>query len=581
MQNNTGRLLICILLSFVCGDRLFADPDYIWNINESGLFDSTNKAYAAKDGIVTVDLKEQSSRFPTGLGHLASGREPVKDIRILFENEADRDYWLHISWNPGGSGREQFEVFYNSSSVGKSCVADAGEKPNQSITEKFKVKLDRGNSSITIRHLSGDGLRFKYVFLSRSDKEPLTPLLNPDLKFPTLGAYEAECKEPGILLDDTRMQLFAPKKRAKEAKIVFAYLVKAYGQLYRLVGMHPEYKLVVYHFPKGNKHGWGGTSNCTIWYSYKNLEFESQQEWREYGVPHLSGYIEEMAHNFDGATGAQFGWEMIGWNLGAKVTKKVAGNPLLVKQIKDTRAVQRETFQRYSKTGYVFPENLPGNLSDRIHGHILWRCKNRYGASFWRDFFKEIRKEQEGLKESVYLRDPDKIRNRRYQITVECFDRLPRIDFKELLKDNQLSLTTAIKSLNPTKPDWNRKFLGPDELTMSFEGVNKPSKNAEQPVSVDLERLPQLHKAAYGGHGGKVGQLIKAGSDVRAKGPNGWTPLHMAAMGGHQLVATILLDNGADIHAKDNQGRTPAEVAKVYGHSGTAVFLRTKESGNN
>ena len=463
MKKHKTCLMFVVFLNLITGNCLFAQPDYVWNINDSGFFDSTNKAYAINAGQVTADLTCDTALCPTGLGHLASGRDSVKEIRFLFNNEAGSDCWLHISWNPGGSGKEQFEVLCNSAGVDKSVLANAGEKPYQLITEKFKVKLSKGDNKITLRHLSGDGLRFKYIFLSKSDKLPSTPLLNPGLKFPTLKAYQAECKEPGIMLDEINIRLFAPKRKAREAKIIFKYLVKAYEQLYRLVGMHPEYKLVVYHFPENNEHGWGGTSNCTIWYSYKNLDLESQKEWTQYKVPHLSGYIEEMAHNFDGNAGAQFGWEMIGWNLGVKVTKKVARNPIFTRQIKQTRTVQKETFQRYRKAGCIFPQDLPGNLSDRIHAYVLWMCERKYGLSFWQDFFGEIRKEQENLNAAKYLRDPDKIRNRKYQITVECFDRLPKLEFKEMLKKYQLSLTTAIKSLRPTKPEWNRKFLGPDD----------------------------------------------------------------------------------------------------------------------
>ena len=508
MKNCKTCLMLSVLLNLLAVNCLFAESDYVWNINDCGFFDSTNKAYAIKDGQVTVDLTEVAVLCPTGLGHLASDRDPVKEIRILFENPTDRECWLHIGWNPGGSGKEQFEVFCNSAKVDKSRLCDANQKPNQSIAENFKVKLNKGNNKITIRHLSGDGLRFRYLFLSTSDKEPLMPLLNPELKFPTLKTYEAECKEPGIMLDDIRIRLFAPKRKTKEAKIVFRYVVEAYDQLYRLVGMRPEYKLVIYHFPENNEYGWGGTSNCTIWYSYKNLELESQKEWTQYRVPHLSGYIEEMAHNFDGTAGAQFGWEMVGWNLGVKVTRKVAGNPILSQQIKQTRLEQRETFQRYVKAGCLFPQDLPGNLSDRIHAHILWMCEKRYGPNFWRDFFNEIEKEQENLKAAAFLSDPDKIRNRKYQITVGCFDRLPKVGFKKLLKKYQLSLTTAIKSLRPTQPDWDRKFLGADDYKKPLETDDSEPQNSDQPALVDIEKLPTLHKAVYEGHYQKLKQLI-------------------------------------------------------------------------
>jgi len=533
--------------------------DYLWNINDSGFFDGSNKDYTIKNNCVTVDLRNDVVLCPTGLGHLVSGRESVKEICFKFINPIENDCWLHISWEPGGSGKEQFEVFCNSAEGIKSYLADAKQKPNQTITEKFKVKPNQGDNDIIIQHLSGDGLRFKYIFLSTSDREPLTPLLNPNLKFPMLKAYEAECKEPGIMLDDTRLRLFAPKRKAREAKIVFRYLVKAYDELYSIVGSHPEYKLVIYHFPENNEHGWGGTSNCTIWYSYKNLEFESQKEWTQYKVPHLSGYIEEMAHNFDGATSAQFGWEMIGWNLGIKATKKVAGNPILTEQVNQTRLVQRETFQRYIKNDYTFSKDLLGNLCDRIHAYVLWMCEQRYGHDFWEDFFREIQKERKNFESAKYLKDPDKIRNRKYQITVECFDRLPKVEFRKLLDKYHLSQTTAIKSLRPTEPNWDRKFLGFDS------------------ISVDIEQLPPLHKAAYEGHYQTTSQLIEDGFNVNEKGPNGWTALHMAAIGGHRMLSELLLNKGADTIAVDKEGRTPIDLAKICGHNGLAEFLESKE----
>ena len=46
--------------------------------------------------------------------------------------------------------------------------------------------------------------------------------------------------------------------------------------------------------------------------------------------------IEEMAHNFVDAADAQFGWEMIGWTIGVKVTNKVAPNPVFKKHLQET-----------------------------------------------------------------------------------------------------------------------------------------------------------------------------------------------------------------------------------------------------
>ena len=95
--------------------------------------------------------------------------------------------------------------------------------------------------------------------------------------------------------------------------------------------------------------------------------------------------------------------------------------------------------------------------------------------------------------------------------------------------------------------------------------------------SIDITSLPALHAAVYGGHDGKVKQLIQDGADVNAKGSNGWTPLHMAAIGGHQVLAKFLLEQGADINARDEQTKTPAELAKICEHNGLTEFLASLE----
>ena len=174
-------------------------------------------------------------------------------------------------------------------------------------------------------------------------------------------------------------------------------------------------------------------------------------------MPHVSGYIEEMAHNFAGTTRAQFGWEMIGWSISAQVSQKVAGNPTHTESVRRTRQKQAETFQRYKALGHVFPHDIPGNLVDRIHAHLLWQCEQQYGGSFWPDFFREIRKERQRLRDAVKL-GGDANRNERYRITIECFERMAGLEFKRLLQENGISLSVDIKSLDPTDPHWNRKL---------------------------------------------------------------------------------------------------------------------------
>ena len=54
-----------------------------------------------------------------------------------------------------------------------------------------------------------------------------------------------------------------------------------------------------------------------------------------------------MAHNFVSGTKAQFGWEMIGWSLGVKVTQKVANKPVFQRQVQDTRKTRRRPSRSY------------------------------------------------------------------------------------------------------------------------------------------------------------------------------------------------------------------------------------------
>ena len=109
--------------------------------------------------------------------------------------------------------------------------------------------------------------------------------LKPSLEFKTLEAFEKEIKEPALLLSSEHVCFFAPKRKEKEAAIVFPYLIAAYNELYLIVGVHTEYKIAVYAFPKRNPRGWGGTSLCSIEYDESNLDLEQCPEWTTYHRP--------------------------------------------------------------------------------------------------------------------------------------------------------------------------------------------------------------------------------------------------------------------------------------------------------
>jgi hypothetical protein len=283
------------------------------------------------------------------------------------------------------------------------------------------------------------------------------PPLKPNLKWQTLAEYEAQIGGPGVLLQNDFVWLFAPKTKSAEAKAVFDVLARAYDELYAIVGRHTKYKIVVVHLPAG----WGGTSECVIEYDHSNLGLDKFEEWTKHKVPHVSGYIEEMAHNFVSATGAQFGWEMVGWSLGVNVCRKVADNPVVQKQVAETRKTQSQTYARFRALNCTFPADLEANVCDRIHAHLLWLCEQRYGPRFWPDVFERIRAERAALEAAASLGDADAIRNERYRITVDCFDRLEGVNFKRLLTANQISTTVDVKSLHPTEAGWDRKFVLP------------------------------------------------------------------------------------------------------------------------
>ena len=463
-------ILVAVLLFFAPRVTVASDPatsspstrvtsqaprmaDVPWDISSNGLFDKTNKDFPYENGIATVDLRSGRAPCPTGLGSLTSDRN-VRELHLKFRSPASADYCLHVQWDPGGSGREQFEVRMDGTSIGRSRLVEAGERPYEEVQDRFQVHVSEGEAELTLRYLSGDGLRFRNIVLN-SGQEPPAPL-NPELEFPTLADYGNEIKEPAIMLDSTHVRLFAPKTRQQEAQVIFGYLVKAYDELYQVIGIHTRFRIVVYHFPETSPSFSGGTSNCTIRYGYRNLDLAGDPEWKTYRVPHVSGYIEEMAHNFVDASGVQFGWEMVGWIVGSKTSLAVAPNPLLRQALQSTRAGQAMTFQRYVGGGYVFPKDLPGNQCDRIHAELLWQSEQKYGPTFWQDFFSEVRRRHAELARA-------KDRDERYRISVECFDSLKSLHFKEMLKKDRISTTTDIKSLNPESPVWDRTYLAPGE----------------------------------------------------------------------------------------------------------------------
>lgn len=149
---------------------------------------------------------------------------------------------------------------------------------------------------------------------------------------------------------------------------------------------------------------------------------------------------------------------MIGYILSTHVSETVASNPTNAKGIEAGKKIHAERFARYRKEGNTWPKDLAPNLCDSVHAHLLRQCEAAYGATFWPDFFREIRKDRPALTVASRTGTGDERRDARYRLTVECLDRLMQGKFKPMLKESGVSLTTDVKSLKPLDRNWNRKL---------------------------------------------------------------------------------------------------------------------------
>lgn len=433
-----------------------AETGKIWDVGDQGRFDNTNKRVSMDGNRVVVSLDDEDSLCPRELGGEGPGRKRITEILFRYNARSAQGCWLHIAWLPGESGKEQFEVLFNNKLIGKSKLVDAVETHGRRNWECFNLEQQAGANEISVRHVSGDGLQFDCLVLAASAERPVP--VRPFPKTPTLKAYEKEIGEEAVVLDDRYVRICAPKRWEKEAGIILQYLAKAYDELYRIAGLHTEYKIIVYHFPKLHPYCAGGTSKCTIRYSYENLDLESRVEWQQHRVPHVAGYIEEMAHNFVASSMAVFGWEMVGWSICQEACAKVAANPIHTKRILRSREVQKETYQRYVEGGFTVPKDIPSNLSDRIHAHILWEFRREYGPLFWHDFFAAVREREDDLRAAKCIRPDTEARDARYRITVDCFDSVTAGEFRKMLNKSRISLTHEVTPIDARDPGWNRKF---------------------------------------------------------------------------------------------------------------------------
>ncbi|WP_265923376.1 ankyrin repeat domain-containing protein [Cupriavidus nantongensis] len=82
-----------------------------------------------------------------------------------------------------------------------------------------------------------------------------------------------------------------------------------------------------------------------------------------------------------------------------------------------------------------------------------------------------------------------------------------------------------------------------------------------------------LIRAARQGHRDAIVALIRAGSNLEAKGSYGYTALMEAAANGHRDAVIVLLGAGANIEAKSDCGATALICAADRGHLGTIDAL--------
>jgi hypothetical protein len=149
----------------------------------------------------------------------------------------------------------------------------------------------------------------------------------------SLTIYESRIGEPGLLIENSNIQMWVPSRYEEHSQIIFTYLQSGYDVLSAIFGGHDmPVKFSIEHYPPGSPYFWGGTdARGTIRYGFSNLE-DDYPEWNLYGVPHVSGYYEEMAHCFAydlgiiGETSVGL-YETLGMMIGGETALRAAWNP--------------------------------------------------------------------------------------------------------------------------------------------------------------------------------------------------------------------------------------------------------------
>lgn len=83
-----------------------------------------------------------------------------------------------------------------------------------------------------------------------------------------------------------------------------------------------------------------------------------------------------------------------------------------------------------------------------------------------------------------------------------------------------------------------------------------------------------LLRAVIKGRATIVERLVKAGANVNARSPQGYTLLMIAVARGNEEIATLLLNLGADLKLVDPQGRNALQHARDGDHEACVELLK-------
>jgi len=213
-----------------------------------------------------------------------------------------------------------------------------------------------------------------------------------------MTTYESRIGEQGLLFEDENLQMWVPASYENHSTIIFGYLVAGYVNLISIFGNHEyPYKFSIEHYPPGSLYFWGGTdARGTIRYGYSNLE-DDTPEWNLYGVPHMIGYYEEMAHCFAydfgviDETSVGF-YESLGMMIGGETALRAAYNPYIEERIRDDYQTFNETTIYYLEHDDG-PPGVPENIwLTRVLAHIFkTEVTDVYGWDTLSEAFESMR----------------------------------------------------------------------------------------------------------------------------------------------------------------------------------------------